>query len=355
MMQDSLLSENHVSSKSQQENEEELDPTLIPWHAEELIFLPIEETDSPYKDHILALPQEKRWLPYNLRNYQGFWELEGIIPHIIAFQNQFKPRYTDVFVASFPKCGTTWLKAIAFSVIHRNKYDFVSHPLLRLNPHDCVKFLEPLFCEKGQVYLESIPSPRVLGLHLAYSMLPDSIISSECKMIYICRDPKDALVSLWHMSKNLQADTSFLFSEAFEIFCEGRSLAGPIWEHVLEYWNESLIRPNKILFLIYEDMVADPLENVKRLSNFVGHPFTKEEETEGVIDKIVDICSFNKLRRLDVNKKREGGDKFDINHTFFRKGLAGDWKNHLTMEMAERLDNITRLKLEGSGLNLSKC
>ncbi|KAJ3707991.1 hypothetical protein LUZ61_011696 [Rhynchospora tenuis] len=354
MMQDSLLSEKRVSSKSQQENEEELDPTLKPMHREERIFLPIEETDSPYKDRILALPQEKRWLPYNLRNYQGFWEQEGIIPYIIALQNQFKPRFTDVFVASFPKCGTTWLKAIAFSVIHRNKYDFVSHPLLRLNPHDCVNFLELLFCEKDQTYLESLTSPRVLGLHLAYSMLPDSIRSSECKIIYICRDPKDALVSLWHWIKNLQDDRSFLFSEAFEIFCEGRSLAGPIWKHVLEYWNESLKRPNKILFLRYEDMLADPLESVKRVANFVGHPFTKEEEIEGVIDKIVDICSFNKLTGLDVNKKREGGDKLiDINHTFFRKGLAGDWKNHLTMEMAERLDNITRLKLEGSGLNLS--
>lgn len=99
-------------------------------------------------------------------------------------------------------------------------------------------------------------------------------------------------------------------------------------------------------------MLADPLGIVKRVADFVGHPFTKDEEREGVGKKIVDLCSFTKLTGLDVNKKREGGSKFDINHTFFRKGLAGDWKNHLTAEIAERVDTITRLKLEGSGLNL---
>lgn len=194
MEQDSLLSKNHVTT--QQETEDESDPTLRPWRAEALIFLPIEEIDSPYKDRILSLPPERRWPPYHLRNYQGFWEVEGILPRIMALQTHFQPRSTDIFIASFPKCGTTWLKALTFSVIHRNKYDFASHPLLRLNPHDCVKFIELLFCEEDLVYLESLPSPRVLGLHLAYSMLPDSIRSSECKILYICRDPKDTLASI---------------------------------------------------------------------------------------------------------------------------------------------------------------
>lgn len=350
MKQNSLVSKNHATLQ-QQAIADEPDPTLRPWRTETLIFLPIEEIDSPYKDRILSLPQEKRWPPYHLRNYQGFWELEGILPQIMALQNQFKPHPTDIFIASFPKCGTTWLKALTFSVINRKKYEFSSHPLLRLNPHDCVKFLEPLFTDEGRVYLESLPSPRVLGLHLAYSMLPDSIRSSECKIIYICRDPKDSLVSLWHMSKSLQSDTAIPFLDAFELFCNGRALAGPIWDHVLEYWNESFRRPHKILFLRYEEMLADPLGNAKRVADFTGHPFTEEEKREGIDEKIVDLCSFNKLTSLDVNKKREEGSKFDINHTFFRTGLAGDWKNHLTVEMAERLDKITRLKLEGSGLN----
>ncbi|KAF3326290.1 Cytosolic sulfotransferase 3 [Carex littledalei] len=61
-------------------------------------------------------------------------------------------------------------------------------------------------------------------------------------------------------------------------FRVGRSLAGPIWDHVLEYWNESLKRPDKILFLRYKEMLADPLGSVKRVADFTGHPFMEEEK-----------------------------------------------------------------------------
>jgi hypothetical protein len=35
---------------------------------------------------------------------------------------------------------------------------------------------------------------------------------------------------------------------------------------------------------------------------------------------------------------------------FFRKGVAGDWANHMTAEMAARLDEIVRDKFRGTGL-----
>jgi hypothetical protein len=38
--------------------------------------------------------------------------------------------------------------------------------------------------------------------------------------------------------------------------------------------------------------------------------------------------------------------------SFFRKGIVGDWKNHLTPEMATRLDQITEQKLKDTGLKL---
>ena len=41
------------------------------------------------------------------------------------------------------------------------------------------------------------------------------------------------------------------------------------------------------------------------------------------------------------------------NNAFFRKGMVGDWKNLLTLEMAMRLDQITKQKLTGSGLTLN--
>ncbi|KAJ3705092.1 hypothetical protein LUZ61_008797 [Rhynchospora tenuis] len=300
------------------------------------------ELDSKYKELILALPKEERWLS-PLRNYRGFWQLQQALPRVLAMQEVFKSRPSDVIVASFVKSGTTWLKALTFTIMHRDKYTFSHHPLLKLNPHDCVPLIEHVYAARDEQYLETLPSPRVLGSHLSYSMLPESIKTSNCPIVYICREPKDVFVSFWHM--NLRLDQGLKeppsFAQAFELFCEGRIPHGPIWEHVLEYHTKSLSSPEKILILKYEEMLKDPTDGVTRLAKFIGRPFSEEEMKNGVVEKIAEFCSFNKLKELDVNNG--GGDL--TNRYFFRKAVVGDWQNCMTAEMANKLDEITKEKL----------
>ncbi|RWR73408.1 cytosolic sulfotransferase 12-like protein [Cinnamomum micranthum f. kanehirae] len=38
------------------------------------------------------------------------------------------------------------------------------------------------------------------------------------------------------------------------------------------------------------------------------------------------------------------------NKNFFRRGIVGDWKNHLTAEMSEKPDQLSQQKLEAFGL-----
>ncbi|XP_008780053.2 flavonol 3-sulfotransferase-like [Phoenix dactylifera] len=143
------------------------------------------------------------------------------------------------------------------------------------------------------------------------------------------------------------------FAKALEMFCEGICPSGPIWSHVLEYWEESLRRPEKVLFLKYEEMMEEPMSHAKRLAEFVGCPFSLEEEREGVVEEILKLCSFEKLRNLEVNKmhKRDAVHlaKFD---SLFRKGKVGDWRNHMSPEMARNLDEITQQNFKDSGLTV---
>ncbi|KAL6844936.1 hypothetical protein ACP4OV_025595 [Aristida adscensionis] len=313
-----------------------------------------------------SLPLETRCLPFRLRHYGGFWlperTLRAAVPAIHA---SFAPPPTDVFLASYPKCGTTWLKALAFAALSRAAHppSAGDHPLRRRNPHDCVKFLElELTLAEDDMAgvmaeLEELPSPRVFACHLPHSMLPMSI-TEHCRIVYISRNPKDALVSSWLFTKKSAAavgvdDTqSFTLQEAFELFCEGRSLFGPQWLHARQYWEASVRRPDKVLFLRYEEMLLDPKCNLKKLAKFMGCEFSEEEEEGGVVDEIVELCSLEKLKNVEVNKN--GRSKFDIkNENFFRKGVAGDWANHMTPEMAQRLDKIVDDALQGSGLTFS--
>ncbi|KAF3320199.1 flavonol sulfotransferase-like protein [Carex littledalei] len=316
----------------------------------------VEEADSKYKELIFTLEKGEGWLMSAMRNYKGFWQEERVLPGIMAMEDDFQCRPDDVIVASYLKSGTTWLKALTFTIMHRNKYaNFLSHPLLKLNPHDCVPFTEYHYATRDEQYLETLPCPRVLGTHLPYSILPESIKKSKCPIIYISREPKDVLVSLWHMMNKSQGfNKSFTFTRAFELFCEGQMPFGPVWDHVLEYYMKSLqLNPNcekrLILFLKYEEMMNDPVNGVMKLANFIGCPFQAEEIRNGIVDEIVDFCSFNKLKDLDINKNGGIGIDNAQNDFFFRKAVVGDWQNHMTPEMAIKLDEITKQKLHKSG------
>jgi hypothetical protein len=86
----------------------------------------------------------------------------------------------------------------------------------------------------------------------------------------------------------------------------------------------------------------------------VGHPFSIGEEDAGVVDAIVRLCSFENMIRMEVTKS--GKTDFVIgtveNGSFFRRGVVGDWENHLSPETARRIDDITAAKFKDSGLKL---
>lgn len=94
------------------------------------------------------------------------------------------------------------------------------------------------------------------------------------------------------------------------------------------------------------------LVEVKRMAEFLSPSFSPQEDSEGVVQEITRLCSFENLSSLKVNKSTIS--KYpNKNPNFFRKGEIGDWKNNLTAEMVERLDQTTKKKLHGIGSTLT--
>ena len=131
------------------------------------------------------------------------------------------------------------------------------------------------------------------------------------------------------------------------------SAAPSIWDHVLGYWNASKESPETVLFLRYEEILLDPVGNVRKLARFVGQPLSPAEEEAGVAEDIARLCSFETLRGLEVNRAAGSGSLRYPNISYFRRGQAGDWANHMTPEMAGRLDAVMEEKLRGSGLSFA--
>ncbi|KAL2895682.1 Cytosolic sulfotransferase 15 [Bienertia sinuspersici] len=136
----------------------------------------------------------------------------------------------------------------------------------------------------------------------------------------------------------------------FEAFCEDRIPFGPFFDHVVGYWKASLEQPDKVLFLKYEDLKDDSTLHLKKLAEFVGMPFTSQEESEGVIDKIIEMCSIKSMKELEVNKSGVINKLFE-KKAYFRKGEVGDWTHHFTPSMVEKIKKLMDEKLQGTGLS----
>ncbi|XP_026385129.1 cytosolic sulfotransferase 14-like [Papaver somniferum] len=304
-----------------------------------------------------------------LYQYQGFWRSAIGIESIKDFQQNFKALGTDLIIATMPKSGSIWLKALAFAIVNRINYpcsnNYHQHPLLTVSPHDLVPFIDlkhffpdhRLLDFTNTITTHDYNSPcRVIATHVPYPSLAESIKkpATNCKIVYLCRNPQDTLISMWMFINKVRPvvnnnNSSLSIDEAFEFFYEGVSEFGPFWDHVLGYWKESSENPQKVLFLKYEDLKKEPKIQVKKLADFMGYSFSVDEEIHGVIEDIISLCSFEQLKNLDVNKNGYWRNHVE-NKVFFRKGEVGDSKNYLTPLMVERLDRLMEEKLLGSGL-----
>ncbi|XP_055857159.1 estrogen sulfotransferase-like isoform X2 [Episyrphus balteatus] len=132
------------------------------------------------------------------------WNFNGTcMPKIYANRAKeyanFKVREDDIWVVTYPKCGTTWTQEMTWMIV--NDMDFN-----KSNSKDITERI--IFFElNGMVELESWDafkaleeqkSPRVIKTHLPISLLPRDIWKKKCKIIYVTRDPKDVVVSFFH-------------------------------------------------------------------------------------------------------------------------------------------------------------
>ncbi|KAL7209687.1 hypothetical protein ACSBR1_031281 [Camellia fascicularis] len=313
--------------------------------------------DDEWEELLKTLPKVKLPNGIDIFLYKGYWYPYMYIHGILSFQQHFKAQNSDLILASLPKAGTTWLKALTFAIANRNNYSLRENPLLTTNPHGLVPFLDNSVYGKNRFFkLDDFPSPRILATHVPYSALPNSIRDSTCRVVYICRNPLDRFISYCHYVAKLLKNplNPSLIEESFDLMCRRVSSYGPFWDHVLGYWKASQERPDKVLFLKYEDMKEDPISHFKVLAKFMGFPFSVEEDRQGVIEEILKLCSFDSLKDLEVNKTHKN-DVGHSNSAYFRKSEVGDWANYLTPSMAERMNKLMKEKFANTDLNFKFC
>ncbi|CAC5372361.1 SULT1 [Mytilus coruscus] len=102
--------------------------------------------------------------------------------------------------------------------------------------------------------------------------------------------------------------------------------------------------PANIIHLMYEDILKNPTEEIKRLAEFLEIP-----NNENLVAGVVDKCSFNKLKENKVMPFRVKGQPSSL----FRKGKIGDWKNWFTVAQNEQFDAIYRNEMKDVNISFS--
>ncbi|KAK6228569.1 Sulfotransferase domain - like 8 [Theobroma cacao] len=283
--------------------------------------------------------------------FQGFWCRSSFVPNIISFQKHFQALDDDIIVASKPKAGTTWLKALVFTIVNRARFSLSNSPLNLTNPHKLIPYLEITVYGQDHIPdLTSIPSPRLFATHLPFAVLAESSIKqAKSRIVYVTRNPLDIIVSFWHFIRGIECP-DWPLEECFEMFCRGKEGFGPFWDHALGYWKESSEKPHKVLFLKYEHLKENPIQQIKRIAEFIGFPFSVEEERAGAIEEIKTFCSFSNMKDLVGNMTGTMGRLHIQPKELFRKGEVGDHINYLSPSAIERFCKIVEEKLSGSGL-----
>ncbi|EFN88432.1 sulfotransferase 4A1 [Harpegnathos saltator] len=274
---------------------------------------------------------EKEWcFPYNFTTFGE--ELYN-----------FDPRPDDTWIVTYPRSGTTLTQELVWLVANNMNFDeagrkslpdrfpFIEILAIIENKEDARKIINnEKRAENSINFVREQLSPRFIKTHLALELLP-KIVNSDCKIIYVARNPKDVVVSWYYFQK---ANEATKFKGNFEQFCDffmnNRMLYSPYWEHVKEGWAKRH-RPNT-LFIFYEDLIKDLPGSIRKIAAFYGKSYGDEQ-----IAKLVDHLNINKFRENKMVNTLQRGISAKP-HAFIRRGIVGGWKDDFTPEIETRFN-----------------
>ncbi len=268
------------------------------------------------------------------------------------------------WLASYPKSGNTWLRLFLSRLSQPDNtgvdINNIKVGLLASNrtwveqslgiditelSDDEVDTLRPL---AYRWWFESIKQTKQCThqfhkIHDAYRTLPSgqSLISDHAAIgtVYIVRNPLDVAVSgANHASISLDEAIESICDRDFTLSNTTNSLSIQLrqyigdWSSHVNSWLEADIEK---LIVRYEDMSQYSTRTFQRIAQFLELPADYQTVTEALAH-----CSFSKVQQQENDKGFK--EKSHAVANFFRKGIVGDWSNHLSENQVNTIVNRHR-------------
>lgn len=255
----------------------------------------------------------------------------------------FRHRPGDIFVATPPKCGTTWTQTIVAMLLFPDGN--LPGSVMEVAPWLDARFY-PI--DSTLAGLEAQKHRRSIKTHTAADGVP---WWPDAYYIVVGRDGRDAFMSFVNHMASLRPDKVGELIESavaegisFEAmppqndiheFFAGWLAEGGLF-HFLSTWWALRDEPN-VLFVHYDELKADLEKQVRRIAAFAKIPID-EKQLPGILER----CSFQWMKS---NWKKIGpiDDMFvGGGDSFFFKGTNGRWKDVLTKAELEAYEARSR-------------
>lgn len=252
--------------------------------------------------------------------------------------NQFTVRDNDLFVVSYPKSGTNWVRQIVHLLLHEGVQGDK-----RL--HETVPLLEKEASDGKLTTPNQGSERRCFISHLPHHLMP-GVKSSRARYIVVVRNPKDCAVSYFHfMASRSDLQYQGKWDDFFPLFLHGQVPYGLWFDHVTAWWQASQQAPN-ILFVTYEELQKDLTAAVNRMAHFMDIPLTPA--------LCASVVAQSRFTAMAANPKvNAASSQAGYSNRILRKGEIGDWRNHFTPAQNAQFDALYQAKMAGTGLNLT--
>jgi len=239
-------------------------------------------------------------------------------------QLEFVSRPSDIFVASYPRSGTTWLQMIVYQLFSGGDREFI-------HISQVVPFFERLGIQPGHdVDPVALTSRRLFKTHLRYDELP----KGDRKYIYVARNGEDVAVSYFNFYRS-HLGFRGTFDDFFPLFMAGRVQYGSWFDHVAS-WRRHKNAPN-VLFLDYEELVADPAAAIRQVAEFCEIEIDPEK-----FPRILEACSFPFMKQHEQKFDHVWEVVHELRvqmNTFIREGRVGQGKTAFTTAQRARFNS----------------
>ena len=266
--------------------------------------------------------------------------------------------HKNIFLASYPKSGNTWLRSIIGNFYNFDKEfslnDLKSIPLLSIKKHFS-EFQNKVYINNNELHFDWVSQNIIkcqkilnnksnhLNIFKTHSARHKNFTNETVNAgyIYIVRDPRDIIVSLKNFSGKEIDKTidEFLFSKSLMISTNGAQELLSTWELNVQSWLNYNSVPR--LIIKYEDLKLNPKETIINIKEFLNkiHRLNINLSDQD-IDTIIENTNFNNLKKLEDIYGFDEATKYS---KFFRSGKSNQWKDLLSNTQVKLIEKNLKL------------